>query len=331
MRNQVLFHFLFFNSQLTCTQMSPLKKTTVTAPETQNDDLRIGYFLTQDQSEDATPKAALIGFPSDTGVQINGGRAGASDAPEAIRRELYKMTPSAEHYEPFVDLITHCVDAGDVQITGDLEKDQQILSQVVGGYLEQGTLPIILGGGHETAFGHFGGYSETGMETSIFNLDAHTDVRPLKEGRAHSGSPFRQALEHKSECAETYLVAGLQPHSVAQSHLKFIKEQGGHFLFRDETNITSISGLFHQHESERLMVTFDMDAVDQSQAPGVSAPCANGLSADLWLTAAYLAGRTEAVTSFDLSEVNPLYDRDGQTAKLAALTIWHFLLGLSQR
>ena len=102
-------------------------------------------------------------------------------------------------------------------------------------------------------------------------------------------------------------------------------------MFRDETNITSISGLFHQHESDRLMVTFDMDAVDQSQAPGVSAPCANGLPSDLWVTAAYLAGRNKQVTSFDLSEVNPRHDRDNQTAKLAALTIWNFLLGLSER
>jgi len=79
------------------------------------------------------------------------------------------------------------------------------------------------------------------------------------------------------------------------------------------------------------MVTFDMDAVDQSQAPGVSAPCANGLRSDLWLTAAYLAGRNEQVTSFDLSEVNPRHDRDNQTAKLAAATIWNFLQGLSER
>ena len=89
--------------------------------------------------------------------------------------------------------------------------------------------------------------------------------------------------------------------------------------------------MFHEHESERLMVTFDMDAVDQAFAPGVSAPCVNGLHHDLWLTAAYLAGRNEQVSSFDLSEVNPSFDRDGQTAKLAALTIWQFLLGLSQR
>lgn len=311
--------------------MSLLNEIKVTTPKTADNDPRIGDLLGGSLEKEETPNAVILGFPSDKGVQINGGRVGASDAPKAIRTQLYKMTPSAEYYEPFVEFIECCRDIGDLQIRGDLPEDQHNLGSVLADYLEQDVVPIILGGGHETAFGHFLGYAEAGMETSIFNLDAHTDVRSLKNGHPHSGSPFRQALEHESKCAETYLVAGLQPHSVAQSHIEFIKEHGGHFLFRDETNITSISSQFHQYESDRLMVTFDMDAVDQSQAPGVSAPCANGLPSDLWLTAAYLAGRNEQVTSFDLSEVNPFHDRDNQTAKLGALTIWHFLLGLSQR
>lgn len=311
--------------------MSQLSKVSINIPETTKEDPRIGEILSNNLGKEDTPKAVILGFPSDKGVAINGGRTGAADAPQAIRKELYKMTSNPENYNAFVDLINATKDIGDLNIHYEVEEDQQNLGKVLAGYLEQGTVPIILGGGHETAFGHFMGYAEAGLETAIFNLDAHTDVRPLKDGQAHSGSPFRQAIEHESGCTEMYLVAGLQPHSVARSHLQYVKESGGEYLLRDETNITSVSGLFHQHDSERLMVTFDMDAVDQSQAPGVSAPCANGLPSDLWLTAAYLAGRNEQATSFDLSELNPRHDRDNQTAKLAALTVWNFLLGLSQR
>ncbi|MGD8428135.1 MAG: formimidoylglutamase [Balneolaceae bacterium] len=310
--------------------MPKLKQISVSTPHTDKNDPRLGHWL-QNEDQSVSLKTVIIGFPSDEGVNRNGGRPGASEAPHAIRKQLYKMTPDAENHDSFVDLMEKSLDIGDLRITGKVEDDQQELGKVIGEYLQQDTVPIILGGGHETAFGHFLGYASAGLRTSIFNLDAHTDVRPLKDGEAHSGSPFRQALEHQSNCAEKYLVAGLQPHSVALSHLKYIEEKNGHCLFRDETNITSISGLFFEHDSDRLMVTFDMDAVDQSQAPGVSAPCANGLASDLWLTAAYMAGRNKKVASFDLSEVNPFFDQDNQTAKLAALTIWHFLLGLSQR
>lgn len=311
--------------------MSLLKPTSVAAPDTLENDPRIGHLLGQEIEEDSEPRAVLLGFPSDKGVQINGGRPGASEAPKAIREQLYSLTPSGEYYDPFVNFLRRCKDLGNIEVRGELKEDQENLGEIIADCLQRNIIPIVIGGGHETAFGHFLGYAESGLAASIFNLDAHADVRPLKNGQSHSGSPFREALEHESRCADTYLLAGVQPHSIARAHLEFITKNGGHHLFRDETNITSISGLFHNHDSDRLMVTFDIDAVDQSQAPGVSAPCTNGLPADLWLTAAYLAGRNEQVTSFDISEMNPLHDRDNQTAKLAALTIWHFILGVSQR
>ena len=308
-----------------------LERSKISTPPVEEDDPRIGHLLSKKIDEESVPDAVIIGFPSDAGVQRNGGRPGAAGGPAAIREELYEMTPDAEETASHIELIEHTADVGDINISGEVDVDQRNLGTVLAGYLEAGTVPIILGGGHETAFGHFCGYSEAGLETAILNMDAHTDVRPLKNGSPHSGSPFRQALQHSSGLCQSYSVAGLQPHSVANSHLEFIKNHGGHYHFRDETNITAISSLFHMHESEHLMVTFDMDAVDQAFAPGVSAPCVNGLAPDLWLMAAYLAGRNKQVTSFDLSEVNPNFDRDSQTVKLAALTIWHFLLGLSQR
>jgi formiminoglutamase len=79
------------------------------------------------------------------------------------------------------------------------------------------------------------------------------------------------------------------------------------------------------------MVTFDLDALDQTHAPGVSAPAAAGLSQDLWLHAAYRAGRSPKVTSVDLVEFNPNVDVDDRTARLAALTVMEVLRGLTDR
>ncbi len=276
------------------------------------------------------PQAILIGFPSDEGVKRNGGRSGASKAPDAIRKQLYKMTSNAENPKIFTNLLEKTNDIGNIKVTGDLEKDQEALGEAVASYLKQGVIPIILGGGHETAFGHFLGYAKADLKTSIFNLDAHTDVRPLKNGKAHSGSPFRQALEHESGKCTNYSVAGLQPYSIAESHLQFIQKNKRQAIFKADTTIKTISRLLND-AGERCMVTFDMDAVDQAFAPGVSAPCVNGLRPELWLQAAYQAGKNKNVTSFDICEVNPVYDRDSQTARLAALTVWHFLRGVIER
>ena len=54
---------------------------------------------------------------------------------------------------------------------------------------------------------------------------AHPDVRPLKDGHGHSGSPFRQALEHPSGLCRDYTVAGLNPPAVARAHLDYLAER----------------------------------------------------------------------------------------------------------
>jgi formiminoglutamase len=80
-----------------------------------------------------------------------------------------------------------------------------------------------------------------------------------------------------------------------------------------------------------VYVSVDADAVRMMDVPGVSAPNPVGVIGEDILFCARLAGRSLAVSSFDLVEINPRFDRDGQSACWAALVIWHFLIGLAQR
>jgi formiminoglutamase len=165
---------------------------------------------------------------------------------------------------------------------------------------------------------------------TLLNFDAHADVREPVAAGGHSGSPFRQALLHPSGLADRYLVAGLLPWSVSRAHLAFVRARG-QALFREQLSMEALPRLFDSLGPGPVLASFDIDAVDGAQAPGVSAPAAGGLGANLWLAAAYQAGRCPAVTSFDLVETNPAVDRDGQTARLAAVTVWMLLRGLADR
>jgi len=290
-------------------------------------DVRLGDLMTEEKSGDELVQ--LIGFPSDEGVKINGGRPGSSKAPGLIFEQLKKLTPHAEYGENHTELLKRTAGFTYVLCTGNVENDQEKLGEFVASTLENNQIPVILGGGHETSFGHFLGYAKAGKEVSILNIDAHTDVRDLKNGRAHSGSPFKQALEHSSGLCKSYHVFGLNPASVSKEHLEFVQKNGSAVF---EQNITKKAVLNRLSEcSSPVMVTMDMDIVNQSQAPGVSAPNGSGISSDLWLDLAFEFGKHPGVTSFDLCEVNPEYDRDYQTVKLAALSIWYFLLGVSLR
>jgi formiminoglutamase len=300
-------------------------------PPTAPGDPRLGHLLGAKLTTSSRPRVVIIGFPSDEGVHRNGGRVGSAGAPAEIRRWLYRLTPDPQNHESFVELLERTLDLGDLKCSDNVEQDQAALGEVVAGYLKEGVFPILLGGGQETSYGHFLGYVGAKRPVEILNWDAHADVRKLlDDGRGHSGSPFRQALLHDSGICKRYTVAGLQPHSVAASHLSFLDDHRGRYVWRSNVTAQLIPSLYAESEVG-ILASFDMDAVDGAWAPGVSAPSVGGMSSDLWLAAAYQAGRSGRVTSFDLSELNPVYDVDGRTARLAAVTVWQLLRGLAER
>jgi len=276
------------------------------------------------------PKVRLLGFPSDEGVKINNGRSGASKAPGLIFEELLKLTPHPAHFDRHFKLLKRTERLSLLSCTGDLKSDHERLGKSISNSLSEQVLPVILGGGHETAFGHFLGYAKSGLPVNIVNIDAHTDVRDFKNGKAHSGSPFQQAIEHQSGMCKSYNVFGLNPASVSIDHLAYVQNQGD-AVFEHALSVDSILNRLNLFDEDNIMVTMDMDAVRQADAPGVSAPNASGISKEDWLKLAYGFGNHPKVTSFDLSEVNPEFDRDNQTVKLAALTVWYFLLGVALR
>jgi formiminoglutamase len=310
--------------------MPTLQPPSASPPDTSDDDPRLGHLVTDPVPAGESPTALLLGFPVDEGVVRNGGRPGAAEAPDRLRECLYGMTPDARRGGAFRHLLRRTQDAGNLGGDASLAVRQAALGDALAPHLRRGTVPMVLGGGHETAYGHFLGYVEAGMDVTILNWDAHPDVRPLHNGKPHSGSSFRQALEHPSGHCRHYEVAGLQPHSTAAAHLQCIDDHAGDYQWADDLSRSMITEQY-ERLSGPVMATFDLDAVNQAQAPGVSAPAVGGLDRDLWLHAAYRAGRCPQVTSIDVVELNPRVDVDDRTARLAAMTVVEIFRGLNDR
>jgi formiminoglutamase len=282
-------------------------------------------------------RPVIIGFPQDEGVRHNGGRAGAADAPFEIRRWLYRLTPDDCQKDLTLTTIPP-LDAGNVIIKGDLDATQEALAEVVGGVLANGAIPVVLGGGHETALGHYLGYVAARRKVGVINLDAHLDVRPLLAGKGHSGSPFRQALENTTAPLSKgkYHCLGLQPHAVARDHVSFVREKDCklHWAGEVDGNLENLLQSAHDQlarDNSSVFVSLDADVVRMAEVPGVSAPNPSGLSARELIAGARLAGSLRHVSSFELVEINPRLDRDGQSARWAAVVIWNFMMGLAGR
>jgi formiminoglutamase len=280
----------------------------------------------------------LIGFPCDEGVRRNKGRPGSAGAPDGIREALYRLT--SWDGVTGVDLAgSVLLDLGNVRVGPELERAQRRLGEVVAAVLRAGAIPIVLGGGHETAYGHYQGYVGAGIDAAIINVDAHLDVRPYGEG-GHSGSPFRQAIEHADRPLRPgrYAVIGAQRQSVARAHADFVAEHGGriHWLPAMPPADWPVRTLTQELDNaaslaESVLLTVDADAFRQAHVPGTSAPSPVGLDGCAWPEIALIAGSRQAVRSIELVEVNPAFERDGQTTRWAAFGVRQFLVGLAAR
>lgn len=259
----------------------------------------------------------MIGFQCDEGVRRNQGRVGAAQAPNAIRKFLASIP-----YTLPTDVQT--IDIGNVTCEGHrLEEAQQHLGKHITTLLNKQYTPIILGGGHETFYGHYLGVREAvGDEASIgmINIDAHFDLRI--DETPSSGTMFQQILSEDSNAS--YLCLGIQPLGNTKALFSEANKHRCEYIL--EENITNYDQTFdvidqfvRQHDY--IIVTLCTDCIISTSAPGVSAPSPFGLEPKVVQTLLRHIVVKENVLSFDISEVNPLLDRDGQTTRLAAYLV----------
>ena len=145
----------------------------------------------------------IIGFMSDEGVRRNKGRIGAKEAPEKIREKLSSLSYTSPIF-----------DAGSVEGTEDLETSQKILGKAVSELLSHNNFPVILGGGHETVYGHYLGVRDAYKDKriAVLNIDAHFDLRNEEKS---SGTMFYEMLSEDDNI--DYFVIGIQPFSNTKS------------------------------------------------------------------------------------------------------------------
>jgi formiminoglutamase len=125
-----------------------------------------------------------------------------------------------------------------------------------------------------------------------------------------------------------------QPFAVAAAHLRYLADKGAtayslHSL-RERGLLAVFRHILEENSlsddgAEAVFWGIDLDSVNAAEAPGVSAPNALGLTGDELCQIAALAGKERRSRIFEITEVNPTYDIDGRTSRLAAVALWHFL------
>lgn len=188
-------------------------------------------FLTESEA-----KYVLLGIPEDIGVRANYGRPGAASAWKSAIKSIANIQHNRFSKGSQIIVLGHInvseemrdvenLDFNDIDDRSKLsqlvEKIDKEVSHIIFTIIKAGKTPIIIGGGHNNAYGNIKGSAlAKGKPINAINFDAHSDFRIL-EGR-HSGNGFSYAYEEGF--LKKYFIFGLHENYTSKSVLDIIKK-----------------------------------------------------------------------------------------------------------
>ena len=288
-------------------------------------DPRLGDFVKS--CDIKTCNFILAGYPDDEGIQLNGGRLGAAQGPDAIRKKLTRMTPNTSS-----DEFSFYFDIGNLVIEEGLGARHEEIIKVSQSFLNQNKKWIGLGGGHDFGYPDGAAFLKTygDKKPVVINFDAHLDVRPTDKGLS-SGTPFYRLL-NDFENFDFYEV-GIQDECNSLQHKQWCKEKGTKILTYSDiysssnAPIENLKAFVKELEGSKrpAFISLDIDVFSSSFAMGCSQSWPMGLTAnDFHCFFTYLLKNLD-VRSLGIYEVSPPLDLDERTSKLAAQVVYRFL------
>jgi formiminoglutamase len=291
-------------------------------------------------------KFVLLGIPEDIGVRANLGRAGAATAYESALQSLANIQHNK--FCKGSDLII----LGHLNVAEEMKKAQNLslstkenrkelfklvekldieVSHIIHQICSTGKIPIIVGGGHNNAYGNIKGLAlAKGKPVNAVNFDAHTDFRIL-EGR-HSGNGFSYAFE--DGFLKKYFVFGLHENFVSKSVFNTLKELTSRVKYvtyeevevkREKNFETELENALNFIKNEPFGVELDLDAIPNIPS---SAMTLSGFSVDKARHFTYFFGKHQNASYFHICEGAPSLDdskNNHLTGKLIASLITDFM------
>jgi arginase len=280
---------------------------------------------------------AIIGAALDLGS----GRRGVDMGPSAIRyagldARIEGLGRRCEDWGNVTAAVAEASAVGDerVRFLKQIKETCARIADLVVRAVEGGFLPLVLGGDHSVALGTLGGLARAKGPGGVLWLDAHGDVnRPETSptGNVH-GMPLAAVLGLAGPGFESdaFRLPAVDPTRVALVGVRELDDGERQLLSELDARVYTMSdvdrlgvepvlreALEHVAGDAFVHVSLDMDVLDPEVAPGVGTPVRGGLSYREAHLALELVAEVGLVGSLEVVEVNPILDRENETAELA--------------
>jgi arginase len=280
---------------------------------------------------------AVIGATLDLGQ----GRRGVDMGPSAIRyagleAKLSSLGRRCHDWGNVETAVVEAVDEHDerARYLPEIKRTCARVADLVAHSVEQGYLPLVLGGDHSVALGTVGGLARVHGPGGAIWIDAHGDLNTPQtspSGNVH-GMVLAAALGLAGQEFESdaWPLPAIDPNRVAlvgtraldDGERRALREIGARVYTMSNVDRIGIEraireSLAHVAGSGFVHVSLDMDAIDPDVAPGVGTPVRGGLSYREAHLAMELLSESGLVGSLEVVEVNPILDRVNETGQLA--------------
>ncbi len=199
---------------------------------------------------------------------------------------------------------------------------------------EDQEFPVILGGDHSIAAGSVSAAAQHFGKIGLLWIDAHGDFnddRITPTGNIH-GMPLSAVCGCGPDSLVNFTEARVDPHNVAvigaremdPEEIKKLKSKGVSVYAISDIHISGIRKIMEDaiavvtDGTEGIHLSFDMDALDPEDAPGVGTPVLNGLTSREGFIICEMLSDIHRLLAIDLVETNPLLDNRNVTGRLAA-------------
>jgi agmatinase len=255
----------------------------------------------------------IIGIPDES--QSHALRKGASEAPHFIREISHLRDSFTRKGKKSLGLPFNGIKQKKILDYGDISKDQikDIYSKIV----SKGKIPIMIGGDHSITKDVIKTISAEKGPLSLVYFDAHPDF--VSSTQNYYGSVFYDVLPYID--TKTSLQIGIRtPEQEELDNLKKYEIKVITPFDIIEKGVKEISNLISKTIGNNVYISFDMDCIDPSFAPGVSVPVPMGLKS---VEAMYLLKSiiNQGIVGIDIMEVCPSFDIKDRTSHLASRMI----------